>query len=261
MPRISVSFCARALLASLAGMMVLLVASMPAHAITKRPPQAPKAEAAEEPAPEAAPEEKAKKAVSPEREQAIREVFDREFRFSKKFQSELGFFGGSYLGDEWYNTWNIGGRYYLHLNNSIAFGTEYLYSPIRADASGDFGKSLTTNNMHTLTGAMMYSNGTAFRAGDSVVECDLILTVGGGAMQINRQWEPVALIGGGLKVYLPIPWFAIRFDVNTYLHPTPKPGGNSFNSDMLVNLGFSFLFPTKEIAPKTVSAQSPQIAE
>jgi hypothetical protein len=173
-------------------------------------------------------------------------ILDRRYRFAKKFQSEFGIFGGDYLGDEWYNTWDVGARYYFHLNNDFAVGAEYFYSPIRADGTGNFGKSLTTKTTHTVTGAFIYSNDAGFRAGNSIVECDLMLTVGGGMMEINGQWKPTALIGGGIKIYTPLPWFAVRFDVNSYLHPTPKPGGNAFNADMAINLGFSFLAPIKK---------------
>ena len=158
----------------------------------------------------------------------------------RKFQSEFGVFGGDFLGDEWYNNWDVGGRYYFNINKMFAFGAEYQYNPIRADSSGDFGKSLRTDNSHTLFGAISIANDAAFKAGKSIIDCDLFLTVGAGSMQINRDWEWLAVIGGGIKVYTPMRWMAVRFDVNSYMHPTPKPGGNSFNADMALNLGFSF---------------------
>jgi hypothetical protein len=269
MQRLSVSLRARAWLTCLSCAMILIAGVLPAHAITKRPPSYSTTTAAPEEIP-AAPEAKAeaKAEAKPEAEakteepapkdesRALHEALDRGYRFSKHLQSEFGIFGGDYLGDEWYNTWDVGARYYLHLNNSIALGAEYFYSPIRADSTGTFGQSLRTDSTHTATAAMMYSNDTAFRAGDSVVECDLFLTVGGGAMQINRQWQWTALIGGGLKIYTGAPWFAVRFDVNSYLHPTPKPGGDSFNADLAIQFGASFLFPTKKIEAEKASASA-----
>ena len=254
MQRPSASLRSRTLLACLVGMTFLIAGARTAEAITKRPPSYPAAEAPQEQETPATPDAKAEEAAKPDTSHALHDALDREYRYSKRFQSEFGVFGGDYLGDEWYNTWDVGARYYLHLNNSIAVGAEYFYSPIRADASGDFGGSLTTDTTHTITAAMIYSNGAAFRAGSSVVECDLMLTVGGGTMQINRQWQWMAMIGGGLKVYTPAPWFAVRFDVNSYMHPTPKPGGNSFNADMVLHFGASFLFPTKEIASEKSSS-------
>lgn len=158
----------------------------------------------------------------------------------RKFQSEFGVFGGDFLGDEWYNNWDVGARYYFNINKTFAIGAEYQYNPIRADSSGDFGRSLRTDNSHTLFGALAIANDAAIKAGKSIIDCDLFLTLGAGSMQINREWQWLALIGGGIKVYMPMRWMAVRFDVNSYLHPTPKPGGNSFNADMAINLGFSF---------------------
>ena len=173
-------------------------------------------------------------------------VTDRRYRFSKRHQSEFTIFGGDYLGDEWLNNWDVGARYFFHLNNAFALGGEYLYNPIRADDSGVFGKSLTTEFAQTVTAQMLYSNDAAFRTSvKSILECDLLLTLGVGAMQINHIWEWTVVIGGGLKIYTPVPWFAVRFDVNSYMHPTPKPTGNSFNADLVMNLGFSFLFPQR----------------
>lgn len=169
----------------------------------------------------------------------------------KRFQSEFNVFGGNYLGDEWYNTWDVGGRYFFHINNTFAVGAEYFYSPIRADSSGNFGESLTTKKTHTLTSQLMISNDAAFRSGNTILECDLFLALGAGSMQINKKWKPVGVIGGGIKVYPNLPWFAIRFDVNSYLHSTPKPGGDTFNADVAIDGGISFFFPTiKKEAPK-----------
>lgn len=174
-------------------------------------------------------------------------LLDRRYRFHKQWQSELGLLGGDYIGDAWLNTWDVGARYYLHLNNTFAIGAAYLYSPIRADSTSTFGQSLRTKHTHLIDGELRISNEAAFRAGDSIIECDLYLTLGGGAIYINRVWKPLALIGGGIKVYTPAPWFAVTFDVNSYLHPTPKPGGSSFNADMVINAGVAFLFPVRRV--------------
>lgn len=183
----------------------------------------------------------------------IRESLDRRYRFSKKWQSELGVFGGDYLGDEWKNTWDAGARYYLHISNTFSVGASYIYSPIRAHSTTPFGASLTTNNSHLFDAELMLSNDCAFRSGHTIIECDLFLTLGVGSMYINHLWKPAGVLGGGMKIYTPVPWFAVRFDVNTVLHPTPVPGGDTFNSDLVMNLGLSFLLPAKktdEMAPQ-----------
>ena len=194
-------------------------------------------------------EETAEEGSSDEEEEpaSLHEALDRRYRFNKQWQSELGLLGGDYIGDAWLNTWDVGARYYLHLNNTFAIGAAYLYSPIRADSTSVFGQSLRTKHAHLIDGEIRISNDCAFRAGDSIIECDLYLTLGGGAIYINRFWKPMVVIGGGMKVYTPAPWFAVTFDANSYLHPTPKPTGSSFNADMVINAGVAFLFPVRRI--------------
>jgi len=178
-------------------------------------------------------------------------LLERSQRYSKKWQSEIGVFGGDYLGDEWLNTWDAGAHYYLHLNRTFAIGASYAYSRIRADADSSFGKSLTTKDQHIVDAELMISNECALRAGKSIIDCELFMTLGGGVTQINGQWKWLALIGGGMKVFFPPPWIALRFDVNSPIHPTPKPGGNSINADIMFNLGVSFFFPTRRVEPPT----------
>ena len=175
----------------------------------------------------------------------LHEALDRRYRFSKHLQSEASLYGGDFLGDETHNSWDVGAKYYLHLNNTFAIGAAYAYTPIYTDFSSTFGKSLRTKKQHIIDGEMMIANDAAFRAGNSIVECDLFLTIGAGTMWINRHYEPLGVIGGGLKIYTGVPWFALRFDVNTYIHPTPNPTGDTINADMSINLGASFLFPQR----------------
>lgn len=214
---------------------------------TPKPTESEKKDAAQNVEAEAQPQEESKTELRDT-------VLDRRFRYSKRHQHEFSPFFGDYLGDEWLNNWDTGGRYFFHLNNAIAFGAEYMYSPIRVDSTSVFGESLTTKNTHTLDAQVIFSNEAAFRVGKSILECDLMLTVGGGSMMINDMWRWLAVVGGGIKLYTSIPWFAVRFDVNSYIHPTPKPGGDPINADMVINLGASFLFPqrTPEVPQKKV---------
>jgi hypothetical protein len=79
------------------------------------------------------------------------------------------------------------------------------------------------------------------------MNCDLFATIGGGSIQINDIWKYLIVVGGGIRVYTPIPWLAIRFDINSYMHPTPGPGGSGFNADMVMNLGMSFMIPPRKL--------------
>jgi hypothetical protein len=187
-------------------------------------------------------EEKSEKPIP-----SLCEALEQRHPHHKNFQSEFSIFGGDYLGDEWLNTWNAGGKYYMHLSNMFAVGAEYFYSQIRANGNTTFGQSLKTNDSNTLDVQLMIANDTAFLSGRSIIDCDLFLTLGVGSMEINDIWEWTAIVGGGLKIYTGIPWFAVRFDVNSYLHPTPKPTGDSFNADITMTLGVSFLLPSRTL--------------
>ncbi len=172
-------------------------------------------------------------------------VTDRH-RPHKKFLSELTLFGGDYLGDEWHNTYDVGGMYTLHFNETFGASAAFTYSELDYDGTGNFGRSVVDDNMYMGHGALIVNNDCAFRAGKTTIECDLFMTIGGGAIRINRIWEWMIVVGGGMRVYTPLDWFAIRFDVNSYLHPTPNPTGNTFDSDIAMNLGLSFIIPIKK---------------
>ena len=180
-------------------------------------------------------------------EKSLHEALDRRYRFSKHLQSEINIFGGDYLSDETHNSWDAGAKYFLHLNNTFAIGASYIYTPIYTDYDSTFGKTLKSRKQHIIDAEMMIANDAAIRSGSSIIECDLFLTLGVGTMWINEHYEPMGMIGGGIKFYTPLPWIAVRFDVNTYIHPTPNPLGDTFNADMQVSGGVSFLFPTKHI--------------
>jgi hypothetical protein len=180
-------------------------------------------------------------------EENLHEALDRRYRFSKHLQSEINIFGGDYLGDETHNSWDAGAKYFLHLNNMFAVGASYTYTPIYTDSDSTFGRTLKSRRQHIIDAEMMIANDAAIRAGGSIIECDMFMTFGVGTMWINEHFEPVGVIGGGIKVYTPLPWIAVRFDVNTYLHPMPNPLGDTFNADMQVSGGVSFLFPTRPV--------------
>jgi hypothetical protein len=177
----------------------------------------------------------------------LHQALDRRYRFQKRFQNELGFRGGAYLGNQTQTSWIAGGYYYFHLNNTFAVGGAYNYSPIEADSNSTFGQSLTNKNMHLMSAELMISNDAAFRAGKSIVECDLYFTLGAGSIWINRHYEPMGVIGGGMKIYTGWPWLVPRIDINTYIHPTPNNSGTTYDGDVATLIGLSFVFPEKKV--------------
>jgi hypothetical protein len=154
---------------------------------------------------------------------------------------EFFVFGGNYLGDEWRNTWDAGGGYSLYFTHTYGLGFEYVYSPLMYDSDSEFGRSLTTKNTNTVVAFALFNNECSFLAGKTVIECDLYGNVGGGTMQINKEWQPTAAIGGGIRIYTPLRWLAAKVEVMSFLHPTPKPTGDAFNADIAMNLVLSFI--------------------
>lgn len=165
---------------------------------------------------------------------------------SKKWQSEINIFGGDFLGDETHNSYDAGVKYYLHINNVLAVGASYTWSPIYTDKDSTFGRTLVNRNQHLIDGEVMFTNASALKSGKSIIGFDLFGYLGMGTIWINRHWEVMGVVGGGVKVSPGIDWFAIRLDVINYIHPTPNPNGDTINADIAMNGGVSFLFPTKK---------------
>jgi hypothetical protein len=164
---------------------------------------------------------------------AVPPVLDPAYRHRRKLQVEVESYGGSLLGTTVGSTWIAGLRAGLHLGGPWAVQADYGVSR-SPDAAID-------RTVHVLTGSVMIANDVAMRIGRHLVEMDLYLTLGAGAMRLDATWRPAGRVGGGLKIYTGLSWLAIRVDVDTYLHPVP----GSFNGDLSVTAGLSFLFPPR----------------
>ncbi|MBI2342942.1 MAG: hypothetical protein HYV02_01185 [Deltaproteobacteria bacterium] len=170
-------------------------------------------------------------------------ALDPAMRHRACHQWELNPYGGSYLGRHLGQTWTAGARGRYHVNETWALGAHYGYVRNRADASGAYGQSLTTRDIHMVSGEVLISNDAALRLGRRMVEMDFYLTVGAGSMQLNAVWEPMGVLGGGVKLYPRASWYAVVIDVNNYAHMTPRPQGARFDVDTTFTGGFSFLWP------------------
>ncbi len=175
--------------------------------------------------------------------------WDHREDYSDDNMHEFTIIGGDYLGENWKNTYYIGGQYLYHLNQTFSFGAQYFYSPIVVDKDTPFYASLRTDDTHTATALVQLNTPAAWRAGKRIFNMDFYFTLGVGAMQINRQWETTGLIGGGTRIYFPVPWIAFRLDINSYIHMTPMGGGrNDLSGDVSMGGGISFIFPNKKIS-------------
>ena len=171
--------------------------------------------------------------------------WDGREQYSDRNVNEFTIIGGNYLGENWKNTYYIGGQYLYHINQTFSFGAQYVYSPIVVDANTPFFASLRTKDVHIATALCQLNTPAAWRLGKTIYNMDFYFTLGGGAMQINQQWKATGVIGGGVRMYFPVPWLAFRLDINSYIHMTPMGGRTDLSGDVSMGGGVSFLFPNR----------------
>lgn len=155
---------------------------------------------------------------------------------------ELSPYIGNYLGDQMNNMLSFGGKAYYHFTNIIALGVNYSHTKISDDDPIFTSKGVNIYNLDFLL-----SNPASFWIG-KVVHCDLFLSLGIGAIDINKNTEILGEVGGGIKVYFKPDWIALRIDVTSYIHPTPTSRGTKVNSDLAMTFGASFYIPMKKKA-------------
>lgn len=172
-------------------------------------------------------------------------ILDPQFRHPKKYQFELSAFGGNYVGPSVKKSWLAGGRLHFHLNGMFAVGVSYGFQWLAVDSLTCAGPPIDGRDTHYLDGELVISNDMAIRFGSQVVESDLFLTLGLGSVLIDRHWEVLGVLGGGVKFYTALPWLAIRIDVNTYLHRVRQPARDAFDTNVSFMFGLTFLLPTE----------------
>jgi hypothetical protein len=170
---------------------------------------------------------------------------DYKNRFEKKLIGELDVFAGGYLGNYILTGWAAGGRLFMHLNHFFALGGEYMYTPPSVDSISSFGLVKKTNTQQMIDGQIAFSWPILFGFGRNELPMDLFFTLGAGTININEMWSWLAVIGGGLKIYLNPEWMAVRIDVNSYMHNTPTVSGNKFSTNLAFLVGLAFYFPYK----------------
>jgi outer membrane beta-barrel protein len=176
----------------------------------------------------------------------VPDVLNPTLRIKDPPQFELAAYGGSYLGNTLGQTWTAGVKAFAHMDSTWAFGAHYGYAELLTDRATRFGMQLTDSNLDIVDAQAMISNDVAMRVGSSLMEIDFYLTLGVGAIQINDQWQPVGVIGGGAKFYTPVKWLAFRVDVDNYAHYTDMVGNDNFDFDVTFTGGISLLFPAKK---------------
>ncbi len=175
--------------------------------------------------------------------------FDK--RMAKKRWLELEPFGGEYLGNRFDNSWVAGGRFGIRVTDAITVGAEFNYSHLEYDRNSGFGVTVRNRDVFITDAYFLYAFPILQRAGKSLQEMDLFTTVGIGNIRVNSKNNLTGLLGGGLRMYFKPGWWAIRFDVNTYMYSLATAAGNKFNDDWVFTVGPDFfLFPKKVKSPK-----------
>jgi hypothetical protein len=169
-------------------------------------------------------------------------ALDPAYRHRGTNQLELGLYGGTYLGAHLKKSWIAGARALFHLSDWLAVGAAYGYSHHAVNLLDGPADPLHERNAHYVTGEVAFATAVAMRLGRSVIPMDLSTRLGIGARQLNGEWGTLGLIGGGVKFYTGLPWFAVRIDVNNYLHSVQlAPGrGSAFDVDVSFALGLAF---------------------
>lgn len=171
-------------------------------------------------------------------------ILDPHYRHRKTHQLELVTFGSTYLGSSIKKSWLTGGRLFFHLNNMFAVGGSYGYQWTSVSTLSNGGPALGDRHTHFIDAEVAISNDVAMRIGKKLVEMDLYMTLGAGAVRLDGQWDALGVIGGGVKLYTGLPWLAVRIDVNTLLHSVDHPSGAKVDADISFALGLCILLPT-----------------
>jgi outer membrane beta-barrel protein len=172
---------------------------------------------------------------------AIPPILDDDYLHRSRFQFELVPFGGTYLGRSLGSTFIAGGRLWFHIDKAWAVGARYGYTRIGSGTA--LRQAALTPDVHLVNAEASLSNPVALRLGRTLVQMDLYLTAGVGAIMLASQWDAYGLVGGGVRFYTGLSWLAVRIDVDSHIHRTRISGTSRIDVDMSLSLGVSFIFP------------------
>jgi hypothetical protein len=168
---------------------------------------------------------------------------DPELRPQKKGRFEFSPYGGSLLGANMQKTFVAGARAYGHIDNMFAVGVKYAYSRLFSSGLDRLGGAGVNPNVHIIDAEVLISTDIAMRWGTTAVVLDLFGTLGVGALNLNDRWDPMGVVGGGIRVHVGVSWLAPRVDLECYLHPTRRPSGTVFDVDVALIAGLSIMLP------------------
>jgi hypothetical protein len=172
------------------------------------------------------------------------EILQPEHRKLRGNQVGLDVAGGSLIGCSVGQTFIVGGRVTYYPIRHLGIGGVYGYS--RGIGGSD---AVRRRSVHYAHGQLELPLISALRVGrHKVLEMDLFGVGGAGAIYIARGWNAMGVIGGGVRIYPPVRWLAIRIDALTFLHHTGREPDRTFDTDVAFTLGLSFLLPSRDVS-------------
>lgn len=173
-------------------------------------------------------------------------VLDVDAREAWTTANEFYVYYSTFYGDSLGNSWLTGGDYMFHFAKRFGVGASFNYSQTNHDENTNYATYFTNKHVYIYDVTGMLSMPCAFRMRSIPAEADLFLLLGVGTININSSYEPHGFIGGGMKIFVGWPWLAIRIDLRTSMHSTPKTGGDKeFDQDLLLMVGLSFNVPPR----------------
>lgn len=172
-----------------------------------------------------------------------------DFKTRKNVRRLIEFnpFGGSYVGSYLNSSYVFGGRLAFRVTERFAIGGEFNYSNLRYDLNSNFAQSgVRTRNEYIADIFGMYNIPVLERPFKKIQEVDLFTTIGLGDLNINKKNRIVGVVGGGIRLFTSVPWFALKVDVNTYIYSLPRLNNSKIASDWTSTLGPSFLFVPRQ---------------
>ena len=168
-------------------------------------------------------------------------ILDPPNRRLRGNQVALDAFGGSMVGRAIGQSFLVGGRLTYFPIRQLGIGAAYGFSRGIGGLSTVRGRSV-----HFAHGQLELPLASALRVGrKKVLEIDVFGEAGAGALYVARAWEPMGVIGGGVRLYPRVRWLAVRIDAVTFLHDTRRPMGKAFDTDVAFTLGLSVLLPRR----------------
>ncbi len=152
-------------------------------------------------------------------------------------------YGGDYLGSYLNNSFVVGGSLAFRVTDRFQIGAEFNWSRIQYDLSSNFAQQgINTRNEYIGDIFMTYNIAAIERPFKKIQEIDFFTTLGIGDLNINSKNRIVGVVGGGIRIFTGVPWFALRFDTKSYIYSFPRFNNSKIAGDSTTTLGFSFLF-------------------